>query len=671
MIQLHHISLAFGGQQVLDDLTWTVHLTRRIGLIGPNGAGKSTLLRVISGQHAPDEGTLVTGSVSIGYLEQDAQEMSSERSVLDEAMQAFKDVLALQEEEDRIADDLERETDHTTPRHEQLLHALDRVHTQLAGREAHLMQPRCEAVLTGLGFAADDLDRPLSTFSGGWRMRVALARLLLRRPDVLLLDEPTNHLDIDSIDWLEGYLKNYPGAVIIVSHDRYFLDRMVNTIADLTRGRITEYAGNYAFYLKERAERIVLQQNAYDNQQKHIAEMERFVKRFRYKATKARQAQSRIKMLEKMDRLAPPPSDEAAITIRFPEPRRSGKVVMEVSSFSKIYPSPEGDISVFDRTGPLTIERGDKIALIGRNGAGKSTLARILHGTEPFGGTRTLGHHADLTFFAQHQAETLNPRHTVLDALREQAQGQTDTEIRSLLGAFLFRGDDVFKPIAVLSGGEKSRVALARTLLTPANFLILDEPTNHLDIQSINVLIEALKQYTGTFVVVSHDRHFLDQIINKVWRVEDGQVRAYLGNYTEYLWQIEHGTASRFEATAINGRAEAADTKKSKGPKTKAQKRLEAEERQRNAEAKKSNPASRFGHLNAFQLKRAYEKAEAVILEKEGEKSALEAAVADPALFADPTRAQATTEALHVVHHALGKLYVEWEALAEEMAERA
>ncbi len=670
MIQLHNVSLSFGGQRVLDGLTWTIRLDRRIGLIGPNGAGKSTLLRVIAGVQAPDEGTVVTGGTTIGYLAQDAEEGGSGRSVREEALTAFDEVLALQAEEERLMRAMEAETDPTSEAYTRLLHAFDRVHAELTAREAHLIVPRTEAVLAGLGFAPDDLDRPLATFSGGWRMRVALARLLLRRPDVLLLDEPTNHLDIDSIDWLEGYLKSYPGTVVIVSHDRYFLDRMVTTIAELSRGRITEYAGNYTFYLQAREQERERQRAAYENQQKMIAETERFIERFRYKATKARQVQSRIKMLEKLERVPPPPSDEAAMHLRFPEPPRSGRVVLELSRFSKTYATPDGPLRVFDDAGPLTIERGDKIALIGRNGAGKSTLARILNGTEPFEGTRTLGHNVTLTFFAQHQAETLNPNHTVLDALREHARGQSETELRTLLGAFLFHGDDVFKPVGVLSGGEKSRVALARTLLTPANFLILDEPTNHLDIQSINVLIEALRQYTGTFVVVSHDRHFLDQVINKVWRVEDGTVRAYLGTYSEYQWQITHGTASRFETPSEATSSGTPPAASGSGPKTKEQKRREAEERRRRAGASQRNGQVDYTLLNDYQLRRAYEETEAAILEKEERKAELEAALADPALYTDADRARTTTEALHAVTAELEALYARWEAVAEAVAMR-
>ena len=397
-------------------------------------------------------------------------------------------------------------------------------------------------MLTGLGFDPSDLERPVNTFSGGWRMRVMLAKLLLREPDYLLLDEPTNHLDIESIDWLEGHLAAWKGTVIIVSHDRYFLDRMVRWIAELAHGRIDSYMGTYSFYLEERINRRVLQQAAYKNQQREIAETKRFIERFRYKASKAKQAQSRIRMLEKMKRIPPPSSEGAAVHVHIPEPPRSGRVVLELTEFSKAYRSKDGEVRVFERAGPLVIERGDKIALIGKNGAGKSTLARILDGSEPFEGKRSVGYRVEHALFAQHQADMLDPQDTILACLRKVAAGKSDGEIRSLLGAFLFSGDDVFKPISVLSGGEKSRVALARILLHPANFLILDEPTNHLDVLSISVLTHALRHYAGTFVVISHDRHFLDQVINRVWYTAGGQVYAFIGTYSENRGHMEFGT---------------------------------------------------------------------------------------------------------------------------------
>lgn len=691
MIQLHDISLSFGGQHVLDGLSWSIPPGERIGLIGKNGAGKSTLLRIISGEIKPDAGRVQIGSrTSIGYLEQDVQALDSEAAVLDEAMAGFGDLEALDEEEARLTEELEQYTDHEDPGYERLLHALDRVHTEMAAGDAHLARPKAEAVLTGLGFDPDELTRPIKSFSGGWRMRVMLARLLLQHPDYLLLDEPTNHLDIESIDWLEGYLKAYEGTIVMVSHDRYFLDRMITSIAELTRGRIDEYAGNYSFYLQEREVRRELQQAAYENQQKEIADIERFIERFRYKASKAKQVQSRVKMLEKMDRVPPPESDEAAVHIRFPEPRRSGRVVLELSQFSKTYDSADGRVQVFHKAGPLTIERGDKIALIGKNGAGKSTLARILNGTEPFDGERTLGYNVEYSFFAQHQGESLDASDDVLTSLRKAGPGKSDREIRSLLGAFLFTGDDVFKKISVLSGGEKSRIALARSLLHPANFLILDEPTNHLDAQSIAVLIEALQQFTGTFVVVSHDRHFLDQVANKVWYVAGGGVQAFPGNYSEFRWHAEHGTrgtggsvggdsipsgaraAGPAGASASPGRsdAEAQAAKSSGGPKSKAQKRREAEERNRLYRTLQKGRSVDPSELTEPQLQTYYEQIEAEVLEREQAIATIEKQLADPEIYAEENRVRSLNEEYERAKKELGNLYEKWEALAEMVADR-
>jgi ATP-binding cassette subfamily F protein 3 len=675
VIQLQNIDLAFGGRPIFDRLTWAIKPGQSIGLIGPNGTGKSTLLRVVAGTQAIDGGEVqMSGGTTVGFLEQDIQEAPSDRSIKEEAMRAFAHVLKLQEDEVRIAHELEAHPDHESPAYLKLLHTLDEVHARLAGLEAHRIPDRTESVLAGLGFEPEDMDRPIETFSGGWRMRVALAKLLLRQPDFLLLDEPTNHLDIDSIAWLEEYLRAYPGTVVIVSHDRYFLDRMVRTTAELLRGKITEYAGNYSFYLKDRVIQRDIQRAAYENQQKQIADAERFITRFKAKATKAKQAQSRIKMLDRLERILPPPEEEAGIHFRFPEPKPSGRVVLELSEFSKTYDTPEGRIEVFRHARGLAIERGDKIALTGKNGAGKSTLARILNGTEAFEGTRKLGFQVELTYFAQHQADTLRASDTILESLYEVGRGHSETELRTVLGAFLFSGDDVYKPIKVLSGGEKSRVALARTLLVPANFLILDEPTNHLDIRSINVLIEALKQYNGTFIVVSHDRHFLDQIVNKVWRVEHGQAREYLGNYADYLWQIEHGTAgqvARRESAnpAPNVKEEEKPVKRSGGPKTKEQKRLEAEERQRRREVERAGgngaPRTNGAALSPQQLRAAYRDIESRIEKKEAEKTRLEESLADPNLYTDPTKSRELTVAYQTLKDELTSLYASWEEMME------
>jgi len=490
-------------------------------------------------------------------------------------------------------------------------------------------------------------------------------------------------LDIDAIDWLETYLKSYPGTVVLVSHDRYFLDRMVDTTVELIQGKLTEYAGNYSFYLQDRVERRELQRSAWINQQKMIADNERFIERFRYKNTKATQVQSRVKMLEKLERVPEPPSDEATISFRFPEPPRSGKVVMELESFSKTYPSDHGpDVEVFRKAGPIHIERGDKIALIGRNGAGKSTLARMLLGTESFDGERKEGYNAEITFFAQHQAETLDRNQTALEALRSAAPDRSETELRTLLGAFLFRGDDVFKPVKVLSGGERSRVALARTLASPANLLILDEPTNHLDIQSIAVLAEALRQYTGTFLVVSHNRHFLDEIVTKVWRAGAGEVQQFEGNYSDYLWQVEHGTARadapkesaklapRPDIASSKGSGSRSNGSSSSGPKTKEQKRREAEERARKRKQQIKASSSRTAGLNDYQVKKEFEQASTEVEELESKVAKMEGKLADPSLFSDPVQGKKLMTSYESAKSKLDEKTAWWEELAEAVTER-
>ncbi len=674
MIQLSNVSLAFGGQQILHNLTWTIKANQSIGLIGPNGAGKSTLLRALAGRQDIDDGNIsITGGTTIGFLEQNVQEMPKDHSVKQEALLAFSAILSLQEEEQRVTRLLESDMDHESPAYQRLLGELHNIHDQLASHEAHRIEDQTEAILTGLGFEPGELDRPLRTFSGGWRMRVALAKLLLQRPGFLLLDEPTNHLDIDSIDWLEKYLKSYAGTVVIVSHDRYFLDRMVSTTAELYNGVVTEYPGNYAFYLQDRVARRELHRASYENQQKTIAEAERFITRFRAKATKARQVQSRVKMLDRLERIPPPPDEQASITFRFPIPEQSGRNVLELSSFSKHYETDEGSIQVFEKTKPVLIERGDKIALTGKNGAGKSTLARILNGNESFDGERKLGYKVNLTFFAQHQADALDLKHTILESMREVSRGHSETELRSVLGAFLFTGDDVFKPIGVLSGGEKSRVALARTLLVPANFMILDEPTNHLDMQSINVLIEALQQYDGSFIVVSHDRHFLDQVVNKVWRVEGGGVQEYIGNYADYQWQISHGTASKqARATTISNTArkeKPAQKNRAGGPKSKEQKRKEAEERnQRYKEAIKKvdlDPS----YTSPSQLKKAHSSLEFTIETKEAELKKIETDLANPEIYDNQEKANQLSTTYKMLKEELATMYSEWEKMAEILTE--
>ncbi len=665
MIKLDDITIQFGEEPLFDDLSWTITPEpHRVGLVGPNGAGKTTLLKVIAGDQRADSGTVTREGVSIGYLEQDVQELPDDRTVREEALRAFEDVLDLEEKEQQISEELEA-TDHESDRHEKLLNRLHRVQEQLDAQDAHRVRPRTEATLTGLGFDPDELDRPLHTFSGGWRMRAALARLLLKQPDVLLLDEPTNHLDIESIDWLEDTLETYPGAVILVSHDRSVLDRMVTSTAELVRGRLLHYDGNYSHYLEAREARYERWRREYENQQKRIEEIKEFISKFRYNAARASQVQSRIKKLERMDRIPPPPDPAPTMSFEFPEPPRSGVVVLELSEFSKTYRTEQGPETVFTDAGPLTIERGDKIALVGPNGAGKSTLARIIGDREDFEGTRTEGHNVEMAFHAQHQADTLDPNQTVFDALREAAPDRPKTELRSLLGRFLFTNEDAFKDVHVLSGGEKSRLSLARTLLSPANLLILDEPTNHLDIQSREVLIEALQKYEGTFVLVSHDRHVLDAVAEKTWRVGGGTVRTFLGNYSDFRWQVEEGSAQPLRDVHETQATSTAD------PSTNghaAPDKPEGDSDDSDTSESDSRRDGPYADLNSYQLKQKLEETEARILEIEEKQEELEAAMADPDAYeGDGVAARELSDEYNALKKELSDLYEEWEELTEHV----
>jgi ATP-binding cassette subfamily F protein 3 len=681
MIQLKDICLSFGSREIFKNLNWNIKDGRRIGLFGPNGEGKTTLLNIIAGLTAPDSGSVIMPpSTIIGYLPQEVEETESDKTVVEEGMTAFRDVLDLEREIESISQGLNLIPDKDSEEYRKALHKLDALQNELKARDSHTALFRTEKLLTGLGFETDDLNKPLSTFSGGWRMRVALAKLLLVNPDILLLDEPTNHLDIESIDWLENYLSEFGGSVVLVSHDQYFLDRMVDVIAELNMGSITEYTGNYSSYLEERKSRLEIHRSAYENQQRKIQETERFIERFRYKNTKAKQVQSRVKMLEKLERIPPPTSEDDVMHFKFPEPERSGKVVMDISEFSKSYEREDGGaVDVFVRARPLTVTRGDKIALIGKNGAGKSTLARILLGTEPFDGDRKVGHNVEVTYFAQHQAETLDPGKTILEEMKSEAAAQNETEIRSLLGAFLFSDNEVYKKVSVLSGGEKSRVALAKTLLSPKNFMILDEPTNHLDIQSRKVLIEALKQYKGTFVVVSHDRHFLDEVANKIWYAEGTSVITYPGAYSEFRYH----QSQKLKGDSDDGGKEAVRVRsRASGLESKSPQDLSTRELGKKKEAEKRNRLYRelkdrgienmdnWSELTSSQLSKALAELEKKIHELEDKKTELEDFLADPDNFRDQSRSQEASREFSLIGERLGRLYERWEAVTSHLEKR-
>jgi ATP-binding cassette subfamily F protein 3 len=530
LLGLQNVTFEFGARVIVEDATWHIQPNERIGLIGYNGTGKSTLLKVLTGEYLPSKGSVEKSrDTTIGFLHQDLLSFDTNDSILQVALGAFEKVLQLEKELEDLAKLLEGSSFAGGGQEEALAHQYaDKLHELeiLGGYNIH---HKSEEILQGLGFANADLKRPYKQFSGGWRMRVLLAKMILMQPDVLLLDEPTNHLDLPSIEWLEKYLQHYQGAVVIVSHDRYFLDRMVTKIVELYQQELHFYSGNYSYYQQEKMQRIELQKRAYENQQDFIRQQERFVERFKAKASKAAQAQSIMKRLDKIERIENTDLERPNIRINFAIDKTPGRTLCTLKNVSKKF----GDIKIIEHA-DAEINRGDKIGLIGANGKGKSTLLRIVAGTETFEGERVWGHNVDDSFFAQHQLDALNINNTVLEEMQRCGSGKTELELRTLLGCFLFSGDDVEKKIKVLSGGEKARVALAKTIVSKANFLLLDEPTNHLDIHSVDLLIEALNKYEGSYILVSHDRYFVNKTANKIWEMENYKIKEFVGSYDEW-----------------------------------------------------------------------------------------------------------------------------------------
>ena len=530
MIQLSGLSKSFGDRVLLDTVSWQIDDRERVGLSGPNGAGKTTLLKMLAGLDEPDGGSIVKPSgLTVGYLPQDGLTHSG-RTLMEEAGLAFKPLLDMRAEiqslEERLADDAAHESEHAAmlTRYSELQESFRRL-------EGYSIDLKITTVLRGLGFTPEDWDKPSEAFSGGWQMRIALAKLLLTRPGLLLLDEPTNHLDLEARNWLEDYLSSYPHAVILVSHDRFFLDAVVTRITEIGLRKLTDYTGNYTGYLREREARMERLRQQKHDQDEEIARMEAFINRFRYQATKASQVQSRIKMLDKVVRIEIPP-ERKRVRFSFPACAKSGRMVLDLRGVRKAY----GGRVVFGGI-DLHIERGDRIALIGPNGTGKSTLMRMLSGVEaPDGGTRTEGHQVVTQYFAQDEATRLDPTRTVYQTLAGDAPIHMVPAIRNILGGFLFSGDDIEKPVRVLSGGERTRLAVARMLLRPSNTLLLDEPTNHLDLDSKDVLLEALEDFGGTLIFVSHDRYFVDKLATKVIEIGNGRALLYPGTYEEFLW---------------------------------------------------------------------------------------------------------------------------------------
>jgi ATP-binding cassette, subfamily F, member 3 len=531
MLSVSHLSIQFSGHFLFNDISFLITKNDHIGLVGKNGAGKSTLLKILAGLQLPEKGDVSRpNDFTIGYLPQEMEHQGG-KTVFEEALTAFEQLQKLDAEIHRISNEVAHYTGDTHSDHfmELLthLHDFQEKFGLLGGYE---MESETEKVLLGLGFNRDDFQKPTETFSGGWRMRIELAKILLQKPDVLLLDEPTNHLDIESIQWLENFLKSYTGSIVLVSHDKVFLDTITNRTIEISLGKIYDYKASYSKYLELRSERAEQTLAAYENQQRQIQDMERFVERFKAKATKAKQAQSRVKALEKIDRIEIEQEDNAALRFRFPEPPRSGKVVIESKHLTKHY----GDKLVLKDLN-FEIDRGDRVAFVGKNGEGKSTLSRILAGLEPYEGKFITGHNTHLGYYAQNQADALNSDKTVFETIDDAAVGEMRTKVRSLLGGFLFSGDSVDKKVKVLSGGEKARLALAKLLLEPINLLIMDEPTNHLDMRSKDLLKEALLNYSGALIIVSHDRDFLQGLTSKVFEFRNQGIRSYFGDIYDYL----------------------------------------------------------------------------------------------------------------------------------------
>lgn len=643
LIGFNNVTFEFGARVIVADATWHIHPGDRIGLIGYNGTGKSTMLKLLVGQYAPSAGTVEKGrGVTIGYLHQDLLSFDTNDSILEVAMGAFERVKQLEKEIEDLGKQLEATGD------EKLLEQYtDKLH-ELEVLGGYTIHHRTEEVLHGLGFTNADVNRPYKEFSGGWRMRVLLAKMILQAPDVLLLDEPTNHLDLPSIEWLEKYLTHYQGSVVIVSHDKYFLNRMVNKIVDLYQQELHIYSGNYDYYEKEKVIRVEMQQRAYENQQDYIRQQERFIERFKAKASKAAAAQSAMKRLDKIDRIEQVEIERPNLRINFQIDKQPGKVLVDLKGVDKQF----GE-NVILRGAVAEIERGDKIALIGANGKGKSTVLRIIAGTESYTGERVWGHNVESSFYAQHQLEALDLSNTILEEMQTARSGKTEVELRSLLGCFLFSGDDTDKRVRVLSGGEKARVALAKVIVSKANFLMLDEPTNHLDMHSVELLADALNKYEGSLIFVSHDRFFISRAANKIWEIIDNEIKEFKGTYTEYMeWKErmakqqraqEKETGTTAKDTAKNTPAAAPAPKAAKPALDQEQKK----EQQR--------------------IQKQFNKAEQDLARVQTEAAKLEADMGNPDIYSDKNKFTALEKQYKEVQQKLAAANREYETLFEKV----
>lgn len=652
MLSVNHLDIRYGDKHLFKDLSIQVHDGKRIGLMGVNGAGKSTLLKIMAGVSECDDGVVSRAKYfTVAYLPQESSALVSGQTLYQEAESAFAELIELQKEVDLINEELA----HIDPQSEAFAGMLDRqgeIQHRLEGSGIYTMQARIEKILLGLGFHRDDMDKPASSFSGGWIMRLMLAKMLLAAPSLLLLDEPTNHLDLTSLTWVEEFLRSYNGAMVIISHDRTFLDKVTTTTWELSLGKLSVYKGNYSYYEKEKVERKTIEKAAYDNQQAQIKQSMQFIQRFRAKSTKAKQVQSRVKALDKLELLEIGEEDRQ-IRFSFPPAPASGRDVLTVENLCKSFDGKKvlDDVS-------FQFQRGDKVAVVGVNGAGKSTLVKIIAGAiAADSGKVKLGHKVQLSYFGQHQAQELSPSLTALETLSLSVKDMTITRIRSLLGTFLFRGEEVDKKVSVLSGGEKSRLALAKMIASPANCMLLDEPTNHLDISSQEVLQEAMSQYDGFILVVSHNRYFLDSFVNKVVAVKDGKIAVYEGNISDYLLKIE-ADESVGQERQKKKKSPAQAVPESSGSKAvlsrKEQRKQQAKERQKTN--KKAGP-----------WKQKAAEAEKKVERLEARKAELEEKMADPALYQDQAAWLETSAAYDDCREGLERWYAKWETAQEGM----
>ncbi|MDP3937631.1 MAG: ABC-F family ATP-binding cassette domain-containing protein [Deltaproteobacteria bacterium] len=658
MLQLTRLSKQFGSRKVLDEVSLMVQGRDRLGLVGMNGSGKSTLMKIMAGIVAPDDGDRSIGrSETAGYLPQDGLEAGG-RTLLREVTDACPQVRACEAAVRDIEGKLEGGAA-GDPGHEDLLRRYGDHQAEFQRLGGYDLEARAQAILLGLGFASGDFERDTRTYSGGWQMRIALAKLLLLRPTVLLLDEPTNHLDLEARNWLEAFLADYPGAVVVVSHDRYFMDVTIDHIVEISGGKLSVYHTDYSRFEQERENRRLVAWEAYRKQREEIERIQMFINRFRYQASKAALVQSRVKYLEKLERVEPPEGREQ-IHFRFPQPKKSGRTVLTLEGASKRY----GDLEVY-RQVDFMLERGIKAALVGPNGAGKSTLLKMLAGVEPLtDGVHKLGHIVEIDYFAQDQSRTLDPDRTVLETMTEGAPLDIVPQLRTILGSFLFRGDDVNKRVAVLSGGERNRLALALMLLRPANVLLLDEPTNHLDLEAKDVLLEALLTYSGTVLFVSHDRHFLNRLSQHVFEVGQGEIHHYPGNYEDFLERKARDAAAEGSSPARAGKAARKKVKKEDAGEATTGGAAPAggtakEARIRARESEKAEARKEARH------NRDLEKLEGRIGQAEKRLAEIEARLADPGLYEDPAGFEATLSEYQALKGERDRLYDRYQWMDE------